>query len=72
MGLAINPDTLHDELTGAKKIIEKWLAVLDKGLPVVDQPGDEEQLEMLIREFCGEMRVCAGKTANVAEILSDD
>lgn len=70
--LAINPETLHDELSGAKKIIEKWLAKLDAGLPAMDQPGDEEQLEMLMREFCGEMRVCAGKCANVAEVLSGD
>lgn len=72
MGLAINPETIHDELTGAKKIIEKWLAQLDSGLPSVDEPGSEEQLESLMREFVGELRVCAGKCANVAEVLSGD
>jgi vacuolar-type H+-ATPase subunit E/Vma4 len=70
--LTVNPETIHDELTGAKKIIEKWLAKLDEGLPAVDQPGDEEALDMLMREFVGELRVCAGKCANVAEVLSGD
>lgn len=72
MTLAINPDTIHDEMSGAKKIIEKWLAVFDAGLPAIDKPGDEEQLELLLREFCGEMRVCAGKCANLADVLSLD
>jgi hypothetical protein len=70
--LAINTETIHDELAGAKKIIEKWLETLDKGLPVIDEPGSEEQLELLMREFCGELRVCAGKCANLAEVLSGD
>jgi hypothetical protein len=72
MGLAINPETIHDELEGAKKIIDKWLAQLDAGLPMVDEPGNEEQLEALMREFVGELRVCAGKCANVAEVLAGD
>lgn len=70
--LTVNPETIHDELTGARKIIEKWLETLDRGLPVIDEPGSEERLELLMREFCGELRVCAGKCANLAEVLSGD
>ena len=72
MALSINPETIHDELSGAKKILDKWLAKLDEGLPVVDEPGSEEQLEAMMREFVGELRVCAGKCANVAEVLAGD
>lgn len=70
--LAINPETIHDELTSAKKIIDKWLTRLDAGLPLVDKPGGEEELEMLMREFCGELKVCALKTGGLAEVLSGD
>ena len=70
--LTVNPEVIHDELLGAKKIIDKWLAKLDEGLPLLDEPGSEEQLELLMREFCGELRVCAGKCGNLAEVLSGD
>lgn len=70
--LPVNAETIHDELSGAKKILEKWLAQLDKGLPVVDEPGSEEQLGLLIHEMCGELRVCAGKCATLADVLLAD
>lgn len=71
--LNVHPQTVVDELGSTKKLLEKWLARFENNeIPVVDQPGSEEQLELFVREFCGEMRVCAGKCANLAEILLGD
>jgi len=70
--LPVSPDLIHDELESAKKILEKWIEKVKAGLPVVDNPGDEMQLDLFIRELCGELRVCAGKCGNLSEVLQGD
>jgi hypothetical protein len=70
--LPVNPETITEELESAKKLIDKWILKMNEGLPVLDQPGNEDQLELLMREFCGELRIVAGKCANLAEVLSTD
>lgn len=70
--LTVNPDTIVEELESTKKLLDKWILKLNEGLPVIDQPGGEEQLELLMREFCGELRICAGKCANLSEVLLND
>lgn len=70
--LTVNPDTIVEELEGTQKLIQKWINRLNSGLPAIDQPGAEEELELLMREFCGELRICAGKCANLSEVLLND
>lgn len=70
--LNVNPDTVIEELQSAKKLLEKWISNFEQGLPVIDTPGSEEQLELLVRECCGELRVVAGKCGNLSEILLGD
>lgn len=70
--LTVNPDTIVEELESTKKLIDKWIVKMNEGLPVLDKPGAEEQLELLMREFCGELRICAGKCANLADVLLGD
>jgi len=72
MSLPVSPDLISSELESAKKILEKWIEKVNSGLPVIDEPGDDQQLDLLIRELCGELRVCAGKCGNLAEILLGD
>lgn len=67
--LAVSADLIHDELVSARQILDKWSQRVDAGLPVVDAPGSVEQLDLLVREMAGELRVCAGKCGNLAEIL---
>lgn len=67
--LNVSPDTVLAELESAKVLLEKWLARFDGQLPVVDQPGSEEELEKVLREFCGEMRVVAGKVGNLSDVM---
>ncbi len=69
--LNINPATIIDELNSTQKLVQKWVTKLEN-IPVVDEPGSEEQLELFIREFAGEMRVCASKCGTLAEILLGD
>lgn len=70
--LTVSPDTVVEELESTKKLLDKWILKFNEGLPVVDQVGSEEQLELFIREFCGELRICAGKCGNLAEVLLND
>ena len=67
--LNVNPETVVSELEGSKAILEKWIKTFNEGLPVIDQPGSEQQLELLVREFCGELRVVAGKCGNLSEVV---
>lgn len=70
--LNVSSDTVISELESAKKLLEKWISTFEQGLPVVDAPGSEEQLELLLRECCGELKVVAGKCGNLSEILLGD
>jgi hypothetical protein len=70
--LNVSLDTVHDELESSKKIIDIWLERLSRGLPVIDVPGSETQLDQLIRELCSDLRVVAGKCGNLSEILLED
>lgn len=70
--LPVSPDLISEELESAKKTLEKWLEKVNAGLPVVDQPGDEHQLDLFVRELCGELRIVAGKCGNLAEVLLGD
>lgn len=70
--LTVSPDLIVDELESAKKILEKWIKKVNDGLPVIDEPGDQEQLSLLLRELTGELRICAGKCGNLAEVILGD
>lgn len=69
MRLPINPETLHGELESAKAILEKWVDRVGKGLPAIDVPGSEADLEGLLKEMCGELVLIASKCESVSEIL---
>lgn len=70
--LTVNPATITEELQAARKILDKWVERMNAGLPTIDHPGSEEQLELLMREFCGELKICAGKCATLSEVLLGD
>jgi hypothetical protein len=70
--LPVSPDLITAELEGAVKILERWVGALNAGLPSIDCPGSEQQLLVVVREMCGELRIVAGKCGNLAEVLTDD
>lgn len=70
--LNLSPELAVEEMLSAKKILDKWSPVFENQLPGIHIPGSEEQLEATLREFCGEMRVVASKTATLAEVLLGD
>jgi hypothetical protein len=72
MQLPLTSALLTDELKGAKVIIERWLHDFEtNGVPGEDQPLDEEQMEIFLRRFCGELVLCSHKCASLAEVLSE-
>lgn len=70
--LNVSSDTVIEELEGSAKLLQKWIDTFKQGLPVIDAPGSEEQLELLMRECCGELKVVAGKCGNLSDILLGD
>lgn len=67
--LPISPDVLHNELEGARSILEKWVKLVGDGLPCIDQPGNPEQLDQLIRELVGELQIVSGRCDTLVEVL---
>lgn len=67
--LNVNPDTVVEELESAKKLLDKWITKFNSGLPAIDEPGSDQALELLLREFCGELRIVAGKCGNMADVV---
>lgn len=70
--LPLTADTLQTELETARDILTRRLEVLKSGIPSLDTPGSEDAFDTFIREMCGELRACAGKCENLADILSGD
>ena len=70
--LPVGPELIVAELESAKKILDKWIEKLGEGLPVIDKPGEDHQLDEVVHELCGELRIVAGKCGNLAEVLLGD
>lgn len=70
MRLPITPDTLHNEVESAGKILTAIQGRLGD-IPGVDSPGSEEQTVEFLREVCGELMVAANKCQGLASILAD-
>jgi len=68
---AISRELVYEEMKSTKLVLEKWMRRLEEtGFPEVDMPAAEGRLDEFLREFCGEMLVCAGKCENLASVLS--
>jgi hypothetical protein len=71
--LPITPDTLHDELTLVLKVLHKWEAIVDKGIPGIDLPATDaaEAVDRFRRELSGELMLIAGKCQSLSVILGE-
>lgn len=67
--LNLQKETFIAEMNSSIGLLKKWVSYFEQGLPVLDVPGSEEQLELLMRECCGELKVVAGKVAILADVL---
>lgn len=71
--LTVHPQTILEEMKSTQKILAKWIELIEnKQMPAVDLPAGEEALDDFVREMCGELRVCAGKCGNLADVLLAD
>ncbi len=67
--LPVSADVIHNELEGARGILEKWIKIVGEGLPCIDTPGNPEQLDQLIRELVGELQIVSGRCDTLVEVL---
>lgn len=67
--LPVSPPVILQELASVKDVIAKWVEAIAQGVPFVDKPGTEEELERYMRELCGELLLVAGKCSTLAEVL---
>lgn len=68
--LPLAPKIAIQEMEGIKTIIEKWLTNLNEGVPTLTFEARDEDFEMYMKQWIGELRLLAGKADNLADILS--
>jgi hypothetical protein len=69
--LPISPQVLLEELSSIKKILEKWEADVQSGIPVVELEAPAEHYTWFIRQLCGELELCASRLHNLGASLLD-
>ena len=69
--LPLSSELIVAELEAAKTVLQKWLETFQEGLPQIDRPGTGQELDLLVRQFCGELRVVSGKCDTLSEVLTE-
>lgn len=76
MSLPITTEILKAELAGIEKIVGKWVAAVEHGIPGIDLPVDglhgDQDWEEMIRKLIGEMALCASKCEGIVSVLSEE
>lgn len=72
MNLPVTSEVLLAEMTSAKAIIEAWITRVNEGIPCVDLPASEDQLENFLRSFCGELLIVSHKCESLSNVLSGE
>lgn len=67
--LPLSRDVLTEQLSFAKKIIEKWEQV---DLPGMDSPGTDDHLAEVVRQMAGELILVARQCEALATIVLGD
>lgn len=68
--LKTSPTVAMDEMIGIEKMIQHWIVRLKEGIPVLTFTARDEDLEMYMTQWVGDLRILAGKADNLADILS--
>jgi len=66
----ITKENIETELETSSKILGDWMIRLRESFPIIDDNVTEEQFNAFIKQFVGELRLCAGKLDNLADVLS--
>jgi len=72
--LPVSRELMLTELTGARKVLERWEQIVDPdqadtGFPVVDWPAAPEALTQCLAEMQAELVLVAGKCEGLAEAI---
>lgn len=72
--IPIASQTLLDEMSSIKVIVDKWVEKVAAGVPGTDTipsgMDSGQRLDVWITELVGELRLVSGKTENIAQIIS--
>ncbi len=72
--IPIASQTLLDELQSIKALVDKWCEKVSEGVPGEDMAptgmGTSQQIDVWVTELIGELRLVAGKTENIAQVIS--
>ena len=70
--ISVRSEVIVEELKAATTILSSWVESIEKGIPGVDLPGDQEALEAFMRHLCGELLIVSGKTETLSNVLSGE
>lgn len=70
--LPVSGSVMVSEMKGVVSILEKWITEVESGLPGIDVPGSEENLEDKMRTLCGELMVCSGKCETLVAAITGE
>lgn len=67
----LSTTVLCDQLAMMKKITDRWNDILTQGIPGVDRPTNDEEVEMFLTQLYGEMRSLSDMASSLSEISAD-
>ena len=68
--IPMSPVIAINEMDNIKKIIDKWLERVNEGIPCVTFEAPDDQFDMFMKHWVGELRLLAGSADNLADVLS--
>lgn len=68
--LPVSPAIALKEMESIKFIVDKWVERVTEGIPIVTFSAKDEDLELYLRQWIGELRIVSGKADNLADVLS--
>lgn len=68
--IPISPTIAIDEMVGIQKIVEKWIERVKEGIPTLNFEARDEDFELFMKQWVGELRILSGIGDNLADVLS--
>lgn len=67
--IPLSTAVIKEEIDLAMRILTKWQNKINEGIPGVDIPAHEDQIEAWCREFGWEIHLVSKKLDNLAEVV---
>ena len=70
--LPVSREVIISQMTASRDILTKWIGKVDEGIPAVDIPAPQEELENFLRALCGELLIVSGSTEVLSNVLNGE